>query len=80
MNYTPKIPKDQLKHGAYYEGSCRNASVARWDADKQVFIYRRHKFGNTFLEEIHCPEDDNVFDVFIADHEITEPENPIPLK
>jgi hypothetical protein len=65
-NYTPVIPKAELKHGAYYEGSCRNASVARWDGVVQLFTHWRTKFGRKFVETIHCPEDEQDFDVFIA--------------
>ncbi len=68
------IPKAQLKHGAYYFGQCRNAHVARWDADRARFTYIRHKFGDTFPEDICVPEDDNGFDLFIAVAE-TEPED-----
>lgn len=58
------IPKEALVHGAYYYGRCRNASIARWDGIKQVFIHWRQKFDTTFLEEIHCREDELFFDVF----------------
>ena len=61
------IPKPELIHGFYYQGHCRNAEVARWNAEIQKFIYRRHKFGQTFLEDICCPEDDQVWDVFYAE-------------
>jgi hypothetical protein len=58
------IPKDKLEHGGYYEGMCRNASVARWDAVKEVFWHWRTKFGSTFPETIKHPSDEDVFDVF----------------
>jgi hypothetical protein len=54
-DYTPKIAKADLEHGAYYTGSCRNASVARWDSNKQCFVHWRSKFGDRFLEEIRHP-------------------------
>lgn len=79
-DYTPVIPKASLEHGAYYQGRCRNASIARWDADRQLFVYWRTKFASTFLEEIKCPEDDILFDVFVAESKIEEPEREIPLK
>lgn len=78
-DYTPKIAKCDLQHGAYYAGRCRNASVARWDAKQGRFRHWRTKFGSTFLEEISCPEDETQFDVFVADHLIEAPEKPIPL-
>ncbi len=71
-NYIPKIEKKDLKHGAYYMGQCRNADVARWNDDRQVFLYWRTKFGHTFLEEIRCPEDEQRYDVFVVEQEIAE--------
>lgn len=72
MDYTPKIRKEDLKHGHYYLGHCRNASVARWDEKRQCFVHWRIKFGSKFLEEIKCPEDEKVYDVFIAERDLTE--------
>jgi len=66
MNYEPKIKKEQLVHGQYYAGRCRNAEIARWDGKYQVFRHWRTKFGQTFLEEIRCPEDEQHFDVFVT--------------
>jgi len=80
MNYIPKIKKEDLKHGHYYKGRCRNASVARWNADKQCFIHWRTKFMDTFLEEIKCPEDEAYYDVFVTDHELETVEKEIPFK
>lgn len=65
-DYTPVIPKKDLIHGAYYIGVCRNATLARWDGQREVFVHWRTKFGSTYLEDIHCPEDDSVYDVFVA--------------
>lgn len=67
MKYDPIIPKKELIDKAYYRGRCRNASYARWDAKTERFYYWRHKFGAVFIEEICCPEDDEVFDVFVAE-------------
>lgn len=78
-DYTPKIARADLKHGAYYGGRCRNASVARWDANIQAFRHFRTKFGETFVEEIKHPEDDQHFDVFVVECEIQAPEREIPL-
>lgn len=58
------IPKEELEVGKYYYGACRNATVARWDGIR--FWYWREKFGQRFLEDIACPEDDTYFDVFRA--------------
>lgn len=77
-DYTPVIPKTELVHGAYYHGRCRNAVIARWNGEKQRFYHWRHKFGMKFVEDIKAPEDDQYFDVFVAerliidDAEITE--------
>jgi hypothetical protein len=78
--YVAKIAVADLKHGAYYEGRCRNATVARWNADRQVFVHWRTKFNETFLEEIKHPEHDKHFDVFVVEKEIPEPAAAIPLK
>lgn len=68
------IPKEQLVHGFYYKGKCRNATVARWCNQMQLFVYRRRKFGTSFLESIRCPEDEHIWDVFYAE-EIIQPED-----
>ena len=46
------IPFEELEHGAYYLGSCRNANLARWNAEKQWFVYWRQKFSEVYAEEI----------------------------
>jgi hypothetical protein len=79
MDYTPKIAKKDLVHGAYYYGRCRNATIARWNGDLQRFLYFRRKFGETFIEEICHPEDDKAFDVFIVEKEIDPPIKKIPF-
>lgn len=73
------IKRDQLIHGQYYTGRCRNASIARWNANAGVFVYRRYKFGDTFIEEIEHPEDYRGFDVFIPEEiaEIIDKEIPL---
>lgn len=58
------LSKAELEDGVTYEGNCRNASKAVWNAEKQRFIYMRFKFGDTFEEEINHPEDDDGYDVF----------------
>lgn len=77
--YVAKIPKIDLEHGAYYSGHCRNASVARWDANNNCFVYWRKKFGHTFKEEIRHPEDDKHFDVFVVESKLESVEYEIPL-
>ena len=46
------LPLEQLENGAYYHGSCRNATFARWNGDTKRFVYMREKFGNVYPEEI----------------------------
>lgn len=67
------IPKEKLEAGAYYQGICRNASIARWDGS--VFHHWRTKFAWTFLETISCPEDEDEFDVFTAERKIDDIHN-----
>lgn len=73
------IPKFQLEHGAYYAGTCRNASIARWNSIEQHFYHWRCKFGFKFVETIKAPEDDDKFDVFYATS-VIEPEEEIPFE
>lgn len=77
--YDPVIPKAELEVGAYYKGRCRNATVARWNG--KVFIHWRFKFTQ-FLEEICCPEDETIYDVFVAERKMLpdEVEQEIPLE
>jgi hypothetical protein len=73
------IAKKDLIDGAYYQGDCRNASVARWDMKTNSFYHWRTKFGSRFIEEINHPDDDQVYDVFIPESVIEHPEEEIPL-
>ena len=75
------IAKQSLVHGAYYYGRCRNASIARWDGVKGVFVYWRQKFSSVFLEEIRCREDELHFDVFDPRVELEQSIglNPVPV-
>lgn len=75
-NFTPEdlqkaydeglIPMEKLEDGALYKGHCRNASKARWNAERKVFVYTRYKFSLTYEEDIEPPELDRGFDIFIA--------------
>jgi len=58
------IPKADLIEGTTYLGHCRNAREAVWKGTH--FTYLRTKFGNSFFEDIVCPEDDEGFDIFVA--------------
>ena len=71
------IPKNELKHGMYYLGKCRNATMARWNTDEQCFYHWRTKLGRTFIETIRHRQDDDIFDVFDPFEEILNPEKEI---
>lgn len=79
-SYEPVIPKDALIDGAYYKGRCRNAEIARWNGQEQIFYHWRTKWGSRFIEKIHCPEDESHYDVFVAEAQITMPEEEIPFE
>jgi hypothetical protein len=66
------IRKSNLKDGKSYKGSCRNATVAVWHAEKNCFTYQRTKWGNTFPEDIKHPEDDDGYDLFLPVEEVKD--------
>lgn len=64
----PILAKDELKHGQYYKGRCRNATIARWNSEEQCFYHWREKMGHIFIQIIRYPTDElepwwDVFDV-----------------
>lgn len=71
------VRKQDLKDGAYYYGTCRNARVARWDVKKNQFTYMRTKFGSSFPEDIRHPEDDDGFDLFLPVEEVQPEEREV---
>lgn len=73
------LPKAKLEHGEYYAGTCRNATVARWDGEKQHFVHWRTKFVSVYREVILHPEDDLKYDVFYPIMHISAPKE-IPLE
>jgi hypothetical protein len=77
----PILPKDQLKHGAYYKGRCRNASVARWNAEQNCFFHWREKFGHIYIETIKYPTDEMEpwWDVFDIAEELPNPKVETPF-
>jgi hypothetical protein len=77
--YKPKIAKNDLKHGQYYKGRCRNATIARWNAEDERFYHWRQKFGCRFIETIKHPEDEKYYDVFVVEAEC-EPVEVIEFK
>jgi len=76
--YQAKIARQDLIHGAYYRGRCRNATEARWNADEGQFYHWRYKFGWR-VDCIKHPEDEKDFDVFVVEELIATPEKPIPF-
>lgn len=69
--YVPKliqrgaIPKQDLVDGQVYIGDTRNATAAKWNAEKQEFEYWRYKFGNSYIDTCNHFEDDNGFALFV---------------
>jgi uncharacterized protein (DUF433 family) len=53
----PILPRDRLVHGRYYKGRCRNATIARWNADENCFYHWREKFGRIYIETSKYPTD-----------------------
>lgn len=74
------LNKNELEHGKYYNGKCRNANIARWNGDEGVFYHWRTKFESVFIETIKHPEDDDIYDVFIPESICLEPPKEIPFK
>lgn len=62
---TGAIRKKNLIDGKTYIGLCRNATTAKWGAEKNTFTYIRTKFNLTFPEEINHFSDDDGYDLFI---------------
>jgi hypothetical protein len=69
------IRGEDLKHGKYYIGKCRNAVIGRWDANKQVMWHMRYKFG-FYADNVNYLDNDNGFDLFVAIKEIDVNEVP----
>ena len=77
----PILLKDRLVHGRYYKGRCRNATVARWNSEKQKFFHWREKMGRIYIETIKYPTDEKEpwWDVFDVVEELPDPKFEIPL-
>lgn len=80
----PMVLLEELEHGAYYLGSCRNASVARWNAETKQFVYMREKFGEVYPEEIgywiEAQPGEHRFDEYKPYCKTDSPPFEIPLK
>jgi uncharacterized protein (DUF433 family) len=75
------LSKEKLVHGAYYKGRCRNATVARWNADEQCFYHWREKFGGIYIETIKYPTDEQQpwWDTFDVVEELQNQKFEIPF-
>jgi uncharacterized protein (DUF433 family) len=75
------LAKDQLKHGRYYKGRCRNATIARWNANEQCFYHWRKPFDRIFLDTIKYPTDEVelFWDTFWVVDELSTPRFEIPF-
>jgi hypothetical protein len=78
----PAVLVEPFIHGAYYRGHCRNASIARYNAETNRFVYWRQKFGDVFAEDIHHAGNDDGFDIFQPFAKIDLPEGfkEIPME
>lgn len=77
------VAKKDLVDGGYYIGHCRNATIARWNKELNLFFYVREKFGDSFVESIRHPEDEDGCDLFwprILRDDIIIPLGPEELK
>lgn len=69
--YIPKliaagaIPKDQLIDKQVYIGKHRRCYVAKWNKEKNVFEYRRNKFGHIYTDTCYHFQDDDGFALFV---------------
>ena len=78
--YVPKligagaIPKKDLIDGQFYAGDHRNATIAKWDADKNKFIYMRTKWNSTYEDDCNHFEDDDGYALFVPIKTATEEE------
>jgi uncharacterized protein (DUF433 family) len=77
----PILAKEQLKHGQYYKGRCRNATIARWNSEERCFYHWREKMGRIFIETIRYPTDELEpwWDVFDAVEELPDCRLEIPF-
>ena len=71
--FFPPLPKSTMIHGQYYRGNCRNATLARWNAEIAQFVIIQN---NSAVQIPHC-EDDSGLDVFYPT--IVEPNPEITI-
>lgn len=75
------LERERLIHGRYYKGRCRNATVARWNAEAGCFFHWREKFGRIFIETIRYPTDEVEpwWDTFAVVEDFENPKFMIPF-
>jgi hypothetical protein len=59
------IPKKDLIDGQVYIGNHRQCKIAKWNAEKNIFEYWRHKFTAIYIDNCNHFEDDNRFALFV---------------
>ena len=74
------IRGEDLKHGNYYIGKCRNNHIGRWDATNKVMWYQTYTFGHYVRDNVNYLDNDNGYDLFIALKEIDEKDVPETAK
>lgn len=81
--YVPKligagaIRKKDLVDGQFYAGDHRRATIAKWDAKQNKFIYNRTKFNMTYEDDCNHFEDDDGYALFVPIRIATEEEYKI---
>jgi hypothetical protein len=81
--YVPKligagaIQKKNLVDGQFYAGDHRRATIAKWDAKQNKFIYNRTKFNMTYEDDCNHFEDDDGYALFVPIRIATEEEYKI---
>ena len=80
--YVPlMIPARFLIGGNYYAGTCRNANIARWNAETQLFTHWREKHGHKFTETIEYWLPEGRYDGFVPLFNLgSDAPQPITLK
>lgn len=77
----PLLPRRQLRHGRYYKGRCRNATIARWHGEEGRFYHWRVKFDRVYLQTIRYPTDQEEpwWDIFFVVEELPGCKFEIPF-
>jgi len=59
------IPKKDLIDGRYYIGDHRIVQIAKWNQEKNIFEYKRIKYGTEFIDTCNHFEDDDGYALFV---------------